>query len=154
MFHPRKKELLPFARHLRKEMTKEERHLWYDYLRQYPKRFRRQEIIGNYIADFYCKEAALIVELDGSQHFEETGMANDRERTRFLESCGLRVLRFSNSDVNRNFAGVCEKIDLTVRSRTPQSPPRTALTAPLAGEPTTPQSADADSSPCRGAKGE
>ena len=117
MIHPRNEKLLTNARNLRKNMTKEERHLWYDFLRDYPIRFRRQEIIGSYIADFYCSSAALIVELDGSQHYEEAGIIHDQERTEYFESLGLRVLRFSNYDVMSNFRGVCEAIDLAVKER-------------------------------------
>ena len=121
--HPRDENLLQNARNLRKNMTKEERHLWFDFLRDYPVRFRRQEVIGNYIADFYCSAAALVVELDGSQHYETEGKTADIERTKYLEGIGLTVLRFSNLDVMRNFRGVCERIDLAVKGRTPQSPP-------------------------------
>ena len=121
--HPRNENLLQNARNLRKNMTKEERHLWFDFLRDYPIRFRRQEVIGNYIADFYCSAAALVVELDGSQHYEDNGKATDLQRTDYLEEIGLTVLRFSNLDVMRNFRGVCEQIDLVVKEKTPQSPP-------------------------------
>ena len=117
MIHPRNEKLLTNARNLRKNMTKEEWHLWYDFLRDYPIRFRRQEIIGSYIADFYCSSAALIVELDGSQHYEEAGIIHDQERTEYFESLGLRVLRFSNVDVMSKFRGVCEAIDLVVKER-------------------------------------
>ena len=131
--HPRNDNLLQNARNLRRNMTKEERHLWLDFLKRYPVRFRRQEIIGNFIVDFYCSSAALVVELDGSQHYEDHGKACDEERTRYLESCGLKVLRFSNLDIWRNFRGVCEQIDMVVAQRTPQSA-RSSLTAPLSGE--------------------
>ena len=117
MTHPRNEKLLTNARNMRKNLTKEERHLWHGFLRDYPIRFRRQEIIGNYIADFYCSSAALIVELDGSQHFEEAAIIHDHERTAYFESLGLRVLRFSNLDVMSNFRGVCETIDLAVNER-------------------------------------
>ena len=100
-----------------KNMTKEERHLWYDFLRNYPIRFRRQKIIGNYIADFYCSGASLVIELDGSQHGEDAARIHDQKRTDYFESFGLQVLRFSNLDVMRNFRGVCEAIDLAVRQR-------------------------------------
>ena len=116
-------------------MTKEERKLWYEFLRSYPVRFRRQEIIGNYIADFYCSQAALIVELDGSQHYEKDGLEHDAERTAYFQREGFHVIRFSNLDVMRNFSGVCEIINREVRKRTPQSP---SVTAPLAGEPNKP----------------
>ena len=96
-------------------MTKEERHLWYDFLRTYPIRFNRQKIFGNYIVDFYCAMANMVVELDGSQHYEEDSIEKDTERTKFLESCGLFVIRIPNNEVNNNFRGVCEYIDLRVK---------------------------------------
>ena len=106
--------LIPYAKELRKNMTKEERHLWYDYLRNHPARFTRQKVLGHYIADFYSAKAKLIVELDGSQHYEKTGMIQDQIRTEFLEGYGLKVLRIPNNAVNQNFRGVCEYIDLAV----------------------------------------
>ncbi len=109
------KQLVPLARQLRREMTKEERRLWYDFLRTYPVRFLRQRVIGNYIADFYCAQAKLVIELDGSQHYEADAAQKDAERTTFLEQYGLRVLRFANNEVNENFSGVCEYIDLAVK---------------------------------------
>lgn len=111
MQHKHNKLLVPFAKQLRKDMTKEERHLWYDFLRSYPVRFSRQKVLGKYIVDFYSAEAKLVIELDGSQHFEKENMARDAERTAFLEGYGLRVLRIPNNEVNRNFTGVCEYID-------------------------------------------
>ena len=96
-------------------MTKEERHLWYDFLRFYPTKFLRQKILGKYIVDFYCAEAKLIVELDGSHHYEDRGMEQDTQRTAYLEQYGVRVLRIPNNEVNQNFSGVCEYIDLAVR---------------------------------------
>ena len=117
MDHPRNKEKIEFARKLRREMTKEERHLWYDYLCKYPIRFRRQEIIESYIVDFYCQKAKLAVELDGSQHYEEKGKTYDEERTKRLSEFGIEVIRFSNTDVLRNFEGVCIKIDEAVKRK-------------------------------------
>ena len=105
------------AQALRKNMTKEERHLWYDFLKTYPVQFRRQYAIGCYFADFYCHRAKLVVELDGSQHYAPQEQVYDKKRTAFLESQGLMVLRFSNLDVLKRFAGVCEQIDLTVKER-------------------------------------
>ena len=105
------------AQELRKNMTKEERKLWYEYLNTYPLRFRRQVTFGNFILDFYCAAAKLAIELDGSQHFSEDGLVRDAERTRVLESNGITVLRFPNSDLTRNFRGVCELIDFTVQQR-------------------------------------
>ena len=97
-------------------MTKEERHLWYDFLRSYPIRFLRQKVIDQYIADFYCHSARLVIELDGSQHYEEKGIAYDQIRTQRIEERGLTVLRIPNNEVNYNFRGVCEHIDITVKS--------------------------------------
>ena len=109
------KQLVPLAKQLRKGMTKEERHLWYDFLRSYPVRFSRQKVLGKYIADFYCAEAQLIIELDGSQHYEADEIQKDADRTAFLEGYGLTVIRIPNNEVNRNFRGVCEYIDATVK---------------------------------------
>lgn len=112
---PYSKENISFARSLRKNMTKEERQLWYDFLQTYPVKFYKQRRIGNYIADFYCKEAGLIIELDGGQHYDEAGMKSDQERTAVLKSYGLHVIRFTNLEVQRKFSAVCEVIDQYVR---------------------------------------
>ena len=109
------KQLVPFAKQLRREMTKEERHLWYDFLRTYPVRFSRQKVLGKYIADFYSAEAKLVIELDGSQHYQDGNMEKDTERTTFLEGYGLTVIRIQNNEVCRNFQGVCEYIDAAVK---------------------------------------
>ena len=109
------------ARTLRKNMTKEERHLWYDFLRGYPVRFLRQKVIDRYIVDFYCHEARLVVELDGSQHFDPPNLEQDRLRTMQLESRNLKVIRIPNNEVNQNFRGVCEYIDLYVKKRISES---------------------------------
>ena len=107
---------LPNARALRKNMTKEERHLWYDFLRYCRPRFRRQELISNYIVDFFCHQARLAVELDGSQHSDPDSMKYDAQRTAHLRSLGITVIRFSNLDVTRNFEGVCQQILLLLKS--------------------------------------
>jgi very-short-patch-repair endonuclease len=112
---PKKKGLTINARNLRKSATKEERHLWYDFLTNYPIRFRRQEVIGEYIADFYCSKAKLIVEIDGSQHFEPEAIIHDKKRTEFFESLGIKVIRFSNRDINEQFEGVCYTIDEEIK---------------------------------------
>ncbi len=109
--------LLPLARRLRREMTPHERKLWYLFLRTYPVKFYRQRIIGRCIADFCCVAAKLVVELDGSQHYEQDAAAKDAERSARLEALGLYVLRFSNAEVDREFRAVCERIDQTVRER-------------------------------------
>ncbi len=98
------------AKTLRKNMTKEERHLWYDFLKTLPVMVHRQKVIGNYIVDFYIAEARLVIELDGSQHYETAGQQVDTVRDTYLCSLGLTILRYANSDVNKNFDGVCEDI--------------------------------------------
>jgi len=108
---------IPLARELRKNMTPWERKLWYDFLRSYPIRFQRQKAIGDYIADFYCAKARLILELDGSGHYDEEALKNDAARTAALEAMGLQVLRFDNLDIDRQFAAVCTLIDETVHQR-------------------------------------
>ena len=105
------------AQNLRKNMTKEERKLWYEYLRDYPYRFRRQVTLDRFILDYYYAAANLAIELDGSQHYTPEGQKYDSERTAYLESNGIHVLRFSNYDVLRNLRGVCQKIDMTVKER-------------------------------------
>ena len=109
------KSMVSNAKALRKNMTKEERHLWYDFLRDYPVNFTRQKIIGPYIVDFYCPKANLVIELDGSQHYEDETIRKDAERTAFLEQFHLTVLRFPNNAVNGNFEGVCTAIHLHVQ---------------------------------------
>ena len=109
------KQLVPLAKHLRKNMTKEERHLWYDFLRNHPVRFSRQKILGKYIADFYSAEANLVIELDGSQHYEDSVIMQDAERTAFIQAYGLKVIRIPNNEISKNFRGVCEYIDAEVR---------------------------------------
>ena len=111
---PRNRKVLPAARTLRKNLTRQERHLWYDFLRYCHPRFRRQEIIGSYIADFYCHEAKLLIELDGSQHYEPEQRDRDNARTSYFHEFGIKVLRFSNLDVDRNFDGVCQAIILAL----------------------------------------
>ena len=104
------KEIVPTAKILRKNMTKEERHLWYDFLRTYPVRFSRQKVLGKYIADFYCAQAKLVIELDGSGHYSDEGKQHDEKRTAFLEEYSLKVIRIPNTEINKNFKGVCEYI--------------------------------------------
>lgn len=110
-------KMTPFAKQLRNNPTKEERRLWYDFLRDYPERFHRQKIIGKYIADFYCARAKLVIELDGSQHYSEEGEKKDKIRTHYLEEYELTVIRIPNNEISANFDGVCEFIDIAVRER-------------------------------------
>ena len=114
MHYGRNRTLLRYARSLRKDLTKEERHLWYDFLRYCRPRFRRQEIMGSYILDFFCHEAKLAVELDGSQHCEASTLQYDAQRTAHLRNLGITVVRFSNMDVMKNFDGVCQQILLVL----------------------------------------
>ena len=110
------------AKTLRKNMTKEEKHLWYDYLKPYRQTygvaFTRQKIIDNYIVDFYCPKAKLVIELDGSQHYEEDAAAYDIARTRFLNKLGIKVIRYTNRDINTRFSDVCGDIHTNVTTRT------------------------------------
>ena len=103
------------AKTLRKNMTKEERRLWYDFFRTYPVRFLRQKVIDNYIVDFYCHQARIIIELDGSQHYDEVGITKDKIRTERIEKRNLTVIRIPNTEINENFYGVCEYIDICVK---------------------------------------
>lgn len=109
------KSLIPYAKRLRKTMTKEERRLWYTFLNKYPIKFRRQEVFEKYIADFYCPSAKLIIELDGSQHFEEKGLAYDEQRTEYLKKYEVTVIRIANNYVNNKFRDVCNFIDYCVK---------------------------------------
>ena len=98
------------AKSLRKNMTKEERHLWYDFLKDLPLTVHRQKVLGHYIVDFYVADAKIVVELDGSQHYQIEGVEKDVERDTYLQSLGMTILRYANSDVNQNFRGVCQDI--------------------------------------------
>ena len=120
-------DLTTNAKTLRKNMTKEERHLWYDLLKNYPVRFLRQKVIDNYIVDFYCHSARLIIELDGSGHYEEKGLLKDKIRTERIEKRNLTVMRIPNNEVNRNFEGVCQYIDNAVKESLCQSSTDTSL---------------------------
>lgn len=103
--------LKPRAQELRREMTRQEKHLWYDFLKGHAAQFRRQKQFGYYIVDFYCAAANLVIELDGSQHYEPEAAQRDAQRSAYLEELGLQVLRFSNYEVDRHFEAVCEAID-------------------------------------------
>jgi very-short-patch-repair endonuclease len=102
------------AQNLRNNATKEENRLWYEYLHNYKFRFNRQKIIGCYIADFYCRKVKLIIEIDGSQHYDAKQEAYDTKRTEYFNNLGIKVIRFTNMDIMNNIEGVCEVIDLTV----------------------------------------
>ena len=108
-------KILPFAKYMRKNATPQENKLWYQFLQKYPVRFQRQKVIGDFIADFYCHTARLVIELDGSQHSSDQGIANDEARTEVLSKLNLEVLRFSNQSVTEHFDEVCERIDRFVQ---------------------------------------
>ena len=114
---PYQRKLIPRAKELRREATRQENHLWYDFLRSYPIRFQRQKTIDTFIADFYCYRAKLVIELDGAQHFTSQGTAYDQERTAILQRYGLEVIRFSDREVDEQFASVCTEIERRVRKR-------------------------------------
>ena len=105
------KDLTESAKILRNNMTKEEKHLWYDYLRECPVKFSRQKVLGKYIADFYSAEAKMVIELDGSQHYEKENRIYDEKRTEFLEEYDLKVIRIPNFEINNNFEGICRYLD-------------------------------------------
>lgn len=115
------------ARELRKNMTKEEKHLWYDFLKNYPERFLRQKVIDDYIADFYCHKARLIIELDGSQHYTKVGLLKDKIRTEKIEKRDLTVMRIPNGEINHNFEGICRFIDEFVKESLRQPSADTSL---------------------------
>ncbi len=106
-------------------MTKEERHLWYDFLKTLSITVNRQKVIGNYIVDFYCAQAKVVIELDGSQHYVDEGLKSDALRDAYFAELGIKVLRYSNADVNQQFARVCEDIlqKLSVRLSESEKPP-------------------------------
>ena len=114
---PKDNKKLESARKLRREMTPHERKLWYLFLQKYPVKIYKQRIIGNYIVDFYCASAKLVIEIDGTQHFEQPGKDRDEARTDYLESLGLKVVRYSNRDIDREFAAVCDDIDRLIKNR-------------------------------------
>ena len=110
------KNNVPLAQNLRRNATPQEKHLWYDFLSKYEVRFQRQKAIDNFIADFYCHQAKLIIEIDGSQHYTKEGKEKDEFRTEKLEGYDLKILRFTNYQVDTNFKGVCEYVDIVVKA--------------------------------------
>ena len=105
------------SRKLRRNMTRQEKHLWYDFLSIYPVKIYRQRSIDCFIADFYCSQARLVIEIDGGQHYTEEGLAYDKGRTEALEKHGLEVIRFTNREVDQQFEGVCKRIDERIKER-------------------------------------
>ena len=107
---------ITLAKNLRKNATPQENHLWYDFLAKYEVRFQRQKAIDNFIADFYCHKAKIIIEIDGLQHYTEDGRSKDEFRTEILAGYDLKVIRFTNRMIDTNFRGVCEYIDTVVKA--------------------------------------
>ena len=105
------------AKELRRKMTPQERKLWHRFLKDYSIKIYKQRVIKFFVVDFYCAEARLVIELDGSQHYTEQGKAYDEERSQILREYGLKVLRFSNREVEQQFDAVCEKIHKEVQAR-------------------------------------
>ena len=110
-------KLISYAKDLRKNATKQEKHLWYDFLKNYPIRFQRQKTIGEYIVDFYCSKSKLVIEIDGGQHYDDSAIVYDERRTDYLEKQGLKVIRFTNYEIDNKFDDVCYMIDATVRKQ-------------------------------------
>ena len=120
-FHlPYNPELVAKAKQLRKNMTVAEKKLWYGYLRSFKFRVLRQRPIAFFIVDFYCAALKLVVEVDGDSHFTDEGKAYDARRTEILAGYGLKVIRFTNDEVLRNFEGVCDRIEREIPSNPPQ----------------------------------
>ena len=107
---PYNKKLVSNARTLRKNMTPEEKHLWYDFLKKLPFNVRRQHNIENYIVDFYIAEKKIVIEIDGRQHLLPEHKESDEQRTAVLATWGISVLRYSNDSIRNNFNAVTEDI--------------------------------------------
>ncbi len=120
------KDLIKHAKELRKTMTPWEIKLWTCFLRNYSVRFQRQKVIDNYIVDFYCAKARMVIELDGGGHYTEEQQKYDEQRTEILNKYKLQVIRICNIDIDNNFDNVCEYIDREVKKSLPQSASQTA----------------------------
>ena len=104
------KKLIKNAQTLRKNMTDEEKHLWYDFLKKLPFTVNRQKNIGNYIVDFYIHSKGIVIELDGSQHLSEEHEISDKKRDAELNKLGIRVIRYTNDDIKKHFYEVCTEL--------------------------------------------
>ncbi len=127
MMLPYNKELIKFAKKNRKNMTPWEIKLWTKFLRSHPLRFQRQKVIDNYIVDFYCAKARIVIELDGGGHYTKEQWDYDEKRTKTLEKYNLKIIRICNIDIDNNFYNICEFIDQELKKSLPQS---ASLTAP------------------------
>ena len=105
------------AREMRKNMTPEERHLWYDFLKTCRNHVKRQYVLGSYILDFYCVESNLVIEVDGRQHYDEKNRDYDARRTAYIEQFGLQVVRILNRDIHKNFSSVCQMLEKMMEER-------------------------------------
>ena len=119
---PMNPELKKYATEMRKNMTYEEKKVWYQILKSREPKFHRQRIIGNYIVDFYCPKLKLIIEIDGYQHFYEESIEYDGKRTEYLEKIGFYILRFENTEVNKDIENVryiinniCESLEKGIK---------------------------------------
>ena len=117
-------KLTNLSRILRTDMTNEEKHLWYDFLKLLPQTINRQKVIGNYIVDFYCASSKLVIELDGSQHYKDKNRENDCVRDAYLNKLGIKVLRYSNLELHNNFEGICNDILKHIDLRNAKPSPR------------------------------
>ncbi len=110
MNNTKNSKLTTNSKTLRKNMTKEEKHLWYDFLKNLPITVHRQKVINRYIVDFYIANNKTVIEIDGSQHYEDSAVEYDKKRDEFLNSIGIRVLRYTNIQINKEFENVCNDI--------------------------------------------
>ena len=110
-------KMLPRAKELRHEMTKQEKHLWYDFLQHYPVKIYKQRIIDSFIADFYCASARLVIEADGPQHYSEQGLAYDEQRSAIMLKYQIKVIRFSNEEIDNHFDNVTATIMKEISER-------------------------------------
>ena len=127
---PYQQKNIPFAKEMRKEMTKQESKLWFRFLKDLPIKFYKQRAIGNYIVDFYSSKAKLVIEIDGSQHNDDETIKYDEERSEYLGKLGLKVMRFTNMDIDMQLWNVCHHILLEIEKRTPPSSPKGDATSP------------------------
>lgn len=114
---PYRRDLIPIAREMRRKATRQEQHLWYDFLSKHPAHFKRQKVISGFVADFYCARAKEAIEVDGMQHYDPQHIQYDAERTAIFESYGIRVIRFSNRAIDDDFDAVCACIDKIIGQR-------------------------------------
>ncbi len=117
---PKNPSLTPVSQKLRKQMTRQEKHLWYDFLKDHPFQFNRQKVIGPFVVDFFCHFAKLVIEIDGGQHFDAERKQRDTERTNYLRSLGLEVMRFTNREIDHDFFEVCRVIQERVEKLVPR----------------------------------